>query len=216
MITDRNRKNSERVRYINLYKKYYNLNRRRSGNSRGALEKYAKMVKDRDRWKSMYNSYGNKLRNQIRNSGNSGKSQISSLKSQIKRLTTQLEKYDNVCRRKSNQEREKLRKAMQEFERFKKGPYAILQKKVAKLQTALNKCKDNKPKLVERLKRQIRDLKANYEAQLRKLKRELEEAIRECRETLKKQKKEVGGVFGTKNQKMKSHVAASKQINLTK
>jgi hypothetical protein len=45
-----------------------------------------------------------------------------------------LERYDNVCRRKSNKEREKLRKKMQEFERFKKGPYAILQKKVARLQ----------------------------------------------------------------------------------
>ena len=212
MITDRNRKSSERVRYINLYKKYYNLNRRRSGSSRGALERYAKMVKDRERWKSMYNSYGNKLRNQIRNSGNSGRSQISSIKSQIKRLTAQLERYDNVCRRKSNVEREKLRKKMQEFERFKKGPYALLIKKVAKLQAALNKCKDDKPKLVERYKKQIRDLKANYEAQLRKLKRELEEAIRECKETLKKQKKEVNSVFGKKNKKMKSHVSASKQI----
>ena len=67
MIRDRNRRSSERVRYYRLYQKYLNLNRRRQGSSRGALERYAKMVKDRDRWKSMYNSYGKKLRNQIKN-----------------------------------------------------------------------------------------------------------------------------------------------------
>jgi len=214
MIRDRNRKSSERSRYINLYRKYLNLNRRRDSGKRGALERYAKMLKDRDRWKSMYNSYGKKLRKQIKNSGNSGKSQISSIKLQIKRLTEQLEKYDAVCDRKSNEEREKLRKKLAEFERFKKVEYGKLQKKLAKIQTALTRCKDEKPKLVPRFEQQIREMIAKYKAHLRKLKRELQEAIKECRETLKKQKKEVNSVFGNKNQKMKSHVSASKQIKL--
>lgn len=212
MIRDRNRKSSERSRYINLYRKYLNLNRRRDAGKRGSLERYAKMLKDRDRWKSMYNSYGKKLRKQIKNSGNSGKSQISSIKLQIKRLTEQLEKYDAVCDRKSNKEREKLRKKLAEFERFKKVEYGKLQKKLAKIQTALTRCKDEKPKLATRFEKQIREMIATYEAHLRKLKRELQEAIKECRETLKKQKKEVNSVFGNKNQKMKSHVSASKQI----
>ena len=101
---------------------------------------------------------------------------------------------------------------MLEFENFKKNEYRKLVNKVRKIQLELNKCRDNKPKLVERYKRKIRDLIAKYEAQLRKLKRELEAAIRECRETLKKQKKEVNSVFGIKKNKMKSHVSASKQI----
>ena len=65
------------------------MNRRRQGRSRGALERYAKMVKDRDRWKSMYNSYGKKLRNQIKNSKNNSKNEIRSVRSQIKKLTSQ-------------------------------------------------------------------------------------------------------------------------------